>query len=73
MCLLVIIGVTTEGKKEIVAVTDELRESKDSWREVLHDLCDRYQQEAPLLAIGDGGWVSSALSWIYPQTCHHLC
>ncbi|MBU2839138.1 IS256 family transposase, partial [Acidithiobacillus thiooxidans] len=74
MCLLVIIGVTAEGKKEVVAVTDGLRESKDSWREVLRDLRDRGLQEAPLLAIGDGAmgfW--SALSEIYPETRHQRC
>ncbi len=54
MCLLVIIGVTAEGKKEVVAVTDGLRESKASWLEILRDLRDRGLQEAPLLAIGDG-------------------
>jgi transposase-like protein len=58
MCLLVIIGVTAEGKKEIVAVTDGLRESKASWLEILRDLRDRGLQEAPLL---------------YPQTRHQRC
>ena len=74
ICLLVIIGVTAEGKKEIVTVTDGLRESKASWLEVLRDLRDRGVQEAPLLAIGDGAlgfW--SALSEIYPQTRHQRC
>ncbi len=74
MCLLVIIGVTAEGKKEVVAVTDGLRESKASWLEILRDLRDRGLQEAPLLAIGDGAmgfW--SALDEIYPQTRHQRC
>ncbi|MBU2755028.1 IS256 family transposase [Acidithiobacillus sp. CV18-2] len=74
ICLLVIIGVISEGKKEIVAVTDGLRESKVSWLEVLRDLRDRGVQEAPLLAIGDGAlgfW--SALSEIYPQIRHQRC
>ena len=72
--LLVIIGVTTEGRKDIVAVTDGLRESKASWLEVLRDLRDRGVQEAPLLAIGDGAlgfW--SALTEIYPNTRHQRC
>ena len=71
MCLLVILGVTAEGKKDIVAVTDGLRESKTSWLEVLRDLRDRGLQEAPLLAIGDGAmgfWAT--LDEIYPQTRH---
>jgi putative transposase len=74
MCLLVIIGVTAEGKKEIVAVTDGLRESKESWLEILRDLRDRGLQESPLLAIGDGAmgfW--SALSEVYPETRHQRC
>nr|AFG29444.1 transposase [Acidithiobacillus caldus] len=74
MCLLVIIGVTAEGKKEVVAVTDGLRESKASWLEILRDLRDRGLQEAPLLAIGDGAmgfW--AALDEIYPQTRHQRC
>ncbi len=69
-----IIGVTAEGRKEIVAVTDGLRESKASWLEVLRDLRDRGVQEAPLLAIGDGAlgfW--SALTEIYPDTRHQRC
>jgi len=74
MCLLVIIGVTAEGRKEIVAVTDGLRESKESWLEILRDLRDRGLQESPLLAIGDGAmgfW--SALSEIYPEIRHQRC
>ncbi|AEK58241.1 transposase, mutator type [Acidithiobacillus caldus SM-1] len=74
MCLLVILGVTAEGKKEVVAVTDGLRESKASWLEILRDLRDRGPQEAPLLAIGDGAmgfW--AALDEICPQTRHQRC
>jgi len=68
------LGVTVEGEKEIVAVTDSLRESKDSWLEILRGLRDRHLQEAPLLAIGDGAMGSwSALSEIYPQTRHQRC
>jgi len=74
ICLLVIIGITAQGNKEIVAVTDGLRESKESWLGILRDLRDRGLQEAPLLAIGDGAmgfW--SALSEIYPETRHQRC
>lgn len=74
ICLLVIIGVTAEGKKEIVTVTDGLRESKASWLAVLRDLRDRGVEEAPLLAIGDGAlgfW--SALNEVYPNTRQQRC
>lgn len=53
ICLLVIIGVTTEGKKELLAVHPGYRESKESWSDVLRSLVSR-GLEAPLLAIGDG-------------------
>ena len=74
ICLLVIIGVTAEGKKEIVTVTDGLRESKASWLEVLRGLRDRGLQDTPLLAIGDGAlgfW--SALAEVYPGTRQQRC
>jgi transposase-like protein len=63
-----------EGRKEIVSVTDGLRESKTSWLEVLRDLRARGVQEAPLLAIGDGAlgfW--SALTEVYPATRQQRC
>ena len=53
-CLLVIIGVTPEGRKERVAIGDGLRESKASWRELLLDLKARGLQHGPLLAVADG-------------------
>ena len=53
ICLLVIIGVTEEGKKELLAVQPGFRESKDSWLEVLSSLVSRGMQ-VPRLAIGDG-------------------
>lgn len=52
ICLLVIIGVTEEGKKELLAVQPGFRESKDSWLEVLNSLVSRGMQ-VPRLAIGD--------------------
>ncbi|MBU2837398.1 transposase, partial [Acidithiobacillus thiooxidans] len=69
ICLLVIIGVTAEGKKELVSVSDGLRESKASWLEILRDLQARGLEAAPLLAIGDGAmgfW--AALDEAYPET-----
>lgn len=53
LCLLVIIGVTETGEKELLAVEGGYRESKESWLSVLRSLVSR-GFEAPLLAIGDG-------------------
>ena len=74
ICLLVIIGVTADGKKELVSVSDGLRESKASWLEVLRDLQARGLEAAPLLAIGDGAmgfW--AALDEAYPETRQQRC
>ncbi len=62
-CILVIIGATAEGKKELLAVQDGYRESKLSWQEVLRDLKTRGLQKLPALAIGDGAlgfWAAAA-------------
>ena len=53
-CLLVLIGATAEGHKELIAVHDGQRESKLSWQAVLQDLKARGLREEPFLAIGDG-------------------
>ena len=53
VCLLVVIGVTEEGTKELLAVEDGWRESKDSWLALLKSLVAR-GLEKPLLAVGDG-------------------
>lgn len=53
-CLLVIIGALDDGKKELVAIHDGVRESKLSWKEVLQDLKRRGLILPPKLAIGDG-------------------
>ena len=53
-CLLVIIGATPEGKKELVGLIDGVRESAQSWRELLLDLKRRGLAVAPDLAIADG-------------------
>lgn len=53
LCLLVIIGVTETGEKELLAVDAGYRESKDSWKDLLDDLRSR-GLNTPLLAIGDG-------------------
>lgn len=54
LCLLVIIGVTVDGKKELAAVHQGVRESEESWLEVLRDLKFRGLSAAPKLAICDG-------------------
>src|SRR5690242_4415787 len=53
-CLLVIIGATPEGKKELVGLTDGVRESTQSWKELLLDLKRRGLSMGPELAIADG-------------------
>lgn len=73
-CLLVIIGVMPDGKKERVAIADGFRESKASWREVLLDLKARGLQSGPLLATGDGAmgfW--AALEEVFPATRAQRC
>jgi len=52
-CLLVIIGATKEGKKELLALESGFRESELSWAELLFDLKHRGLKEGPELAIGD--------------------
>jgi transposase-like protein len=74
MCLLVIIGATEDGRKELLSVTDGFRESTDSWCSVLTDLRSRGLAEGARLATADGAlgfW--KALSMIYPKTRHQRC
>jgi transposase-like protein len=73
-CILVIIGATPEGKKELVGFTDGYRESTQSWRELLLDLKARGLTVAPSLATGDGGmgfW--AALREVFPATSQQRC
>ncbi len=73
-CVLVLIGVTRDGRKEPLAIEDGHRESKLSWQDVLTDVKRRRLKEAPALAIGDGGlgfW--AALEEVFPQTHHLRC
>lgn len=73
-CLLVIIGVTPDGRKERVAIGDGYRESKDAWKEILLDLKARGLQFGPLLATGDGAmgfW--AALEEVFPTTRAQRC
>lgn len=74
LCLLVIVGVTAHGRKELIAVEDGHRESEASWNELRTGLRERRLIEAPRLAVGDGAlgfW--KALSKVYPTTAHQRC
>ena len=73
-CLLVIIGATPEGKKELVGLADGLRESAQSWRDLLLDLKRRGLSSGPQLAVGDGAlgfW--KALDEVWPMTRTQRC
>ncbi len=68
-CMLVIIGVAPEGKKELVGLLDGDRESRLSWKELLLDIEQRGLDVAPKVATADGGlgfW--AALDEVYPST-----
>jgi len=73
-CLLVLMGATEGGKKELIAMIDGQRESEMSWTSLLLDLKARGLTEAPKLATGDGSlgfWL--ALGKVFPQTRHQRC
>ena len=73
LCLLVMIGVRADGRKELVALTDGYRESTESWADLLRD-CARRGMHAPVLAIGDGAlgfW--GALREVFPTTREQRC
>lgn len=73
-CLLVLMGATAEGRKELIAVSDGYRESEQSWYELLIDLKHRGLKFAPKLAVGDGAlgfW--AALRKVFPETREQRC
>jgi transposase-like protein len=73
-CVLVLMGATEEGTKELIAMIDGQRESEQSWMELLLDVKSRGLTEAPMLATGDGAmgfW--KALRQVYPSTRHQRC
>jgi len=73
-CMLVIMGALADGTKELLAVYDGQRESKESWSDVLTDVKKRGLQAGPHLAVGDGAlgfW--RALEEVYPKTQHQRC
>jgi transposase-like protein len=73
-CMLVLIGATPEGKKELVGFQVGARESAQSWRELLADLKGRGLAIAPEIAVGDGAlgfWKAVDEAW--PDTRHQRC
>ena len=73
-CLLVLMGATPDGQKELIAVVDGYRESEQSWYELLIDLKNRGLALAPKLAVGDGAlgfW--AALRKVYGETREQRC
>ncbi|MCP4385107.1 MAG: IS256 family transposase [Hyphomicrobiales bacterium] len=73
-CILVIIGATPEGKKELVDFQVGIRESAQSWRELLIDIKARGLAMAPEVAVGDGAmgfW--KAVDEVFPRTRHQRC
>jgi transposase-like protein len=73
LCLLVMIGVRADGRKELVALSDGYRESVESWADLLRD-CARRGMRAPVLAMGDGAlgfW--GALREVFPQAREQRC
>jgi putative transposase len=73
LCLLVMIGVRADGRKELVALADGYRESAESWADLLRD-CRRRGMIAPVLAVGDGAlgfW--KAVREVFPATREQRC
>ena len=73
LCLLVMLGVRADGRKELVAITDGYRESTESWADLLRD-CRRRGMTAPVLAVGDGAlgfW--KAMREVFPATREQRC
>jgi putative transposase len=73
-CMLVIVGATPEGRKELVGFQVGVRESAQSWRELLVGLRARGLAVTPEIAVGDGAlgfW--KALDEIFPATRHQRC
>lgn len=74
LCALVVIGADAQGRKHLLALEDGVRESTQSWREVLRRLKKQGLTRPPLLATGDGAlgfW--AALDEVFPQTRQQRC
>ena len=73
LCALVMVGVRADGTKELVSITDGIRESTESWADMLRDL-RRRGMRAPVVAVGDGAlgfW--AALADVFPETRTQRC
>jgi putative transposase len=73
VCLLVMIGVRSDGRKELVALADGFRESSESWADLLRD-CKRRGMAPPVLVVGDGAlgfW--KAVRDVFPETVEQRC
>ena len=73
-CILVLLGATAEGTKELIALQDGYRESEQSWKSLLLDIKQRGLTVDPQLAVGDGAlgfW--KALPQVYPITRTQRC
>jgi transposase-like protein len=73
LCLLVMIGVRADGRKELIALADGYRESAESWADLLRD-CARRGMRAPVLAVGDGAlgfW--NGLREVFPESREGRC
>jgi putative transposase len=73
-CILVIMGATDTGRKELVAISDGYREGEQCWLDLLRQLKERGLEAGPELAIGDGAlgfW--KALRQVYPTTRQQRC
>lgn len=73
VCLLVMMGVRSDGRKELIAMADGFRESTESWADLLRS-CRRRGMAAPVLAVGDGAlgfW--KAMRDIWPETREQRC
>jgi putative transposase len=73
VCLLVMLGVRADGRKELIALADGFRESTESWADLLRS-CKRRGMTAPVLAVGDGAlgfW--AAVRDVFPETREQRC
>lgn len=73
-CILVMMGATSDGRKELVAIQDGYRESKESWQGLIRDLKGRGLSIPPNLAVGDGAlgfWAALREEW--PDTDEQRC
>src|SRR5580658_2738477 len=72
LCLLVMIGVRADGRKELIALADGYRESAESWADLLRD-CARRGMRAPCWQPATVRWDSGALREVFPATTEQRC